>query len=506
MTINNNVLNYFNAILQVSGSYKEKLELKLKELRSKEEDHAISSLFLDFVWFGTPDIDDIRNARHVACELSPNAWMWYCSKKDDGHKEKIYGENPDVYFGTECHNEVLKQLSALRKTSPDTRPSLNDIYSSFATKRSEIAKMTQSLDAEKFGSFRKGSGLFSTPIVNAIQHYHDKSKQKFMDAIKGKDPLAVHPLGGVKFLENEERYQVYSLSETADEPDHQYVVTCKSGEASEELAYFLSTETVEEDGNLLKPILNRIIYSQYGSLVHLRNCSREEIAIGYFDTMTNQGNCKSLIFHGPSKNVPRFWKNAEAIFKQIVALPQNFQSKKSCDLIAELHWLLANIMATERGNAAIVDMLTTTLLLYFGFYVSPYKQGIMGDMEALTSTKNEFINNFSNFRQIPFNFSIIEQKLILNCGNKFFTGISEFPYDHSKHCGISEYLSIPKSDIPNDVMKGIDKFGRRFILLKDENLHAHIFFQRYTNGSLWVYRRGDHVETLTNHFSHKILN
>ncbi len=506
MTIINGTENYFNTILQSSGSHKENLELKLKELRSRKEDHAISSLFLDYVWFGTPDIDDIRNARRVACELSPNAWTWYCSKKDDGQKEKIYGENPNIYFGTECHNEVLKQLSALRKTSPDSRPSLIDIYSSFAAKRSEIAKVTKSLDAEKFGSFRKGSGLFSTPIINSIQHYHNKSKEKFMEAIRGRDPIAVHPLGGVKYLENEERYQVYSLSDNADEPDHQYVVTYKSDNAGEELAYFLSTDTVEEEGNLLKPIMNRIIYSQHGSLLHLRNCPVDERIVGYFDKVTSELKCDSVIYHGPSKNVPRFWKNAEAIFKQIVALPQNSQSKKSCDLIAELHWLLANIMATERGNAAIVDMLSTTLLLYCGFYVSPYKKNIMGDMEALISTKNEFINNFSNFRQVPFNFSIIEQKLILNFGNIFFTDISEFSYDHTKHRGISEYLSIPKSDISKDVMKGIDKFGRRFILLKDESQHAHVFFQRYTNGSLWVYRRGDHVETLTNHFSHKLLN
>lgn len=78
--------------------------------------------------------------------------------------------------------------------------------------------------------------------------------------------------------------------------------------------------------------------------------------------------------------------------------------------------------------------------------------------------------------------------------NSFFERISNNDiFDLNGRMGLTDYIDfLKKSEVPKNVMKGVDKFSRRFIILKiggydlDSGIFfrtGQVFFERYTNQS-----------------------
>jgi len=63
-------------------------------------------------------------------------------------------------------------------------------------------------------------------------------------------------------------------------------------------------------------------------------------------------------------------------------------------------------------------------------------------------------------------------------------------YDVGNRNGHTDYIDYLKwNEITEPVMKGIDIFGRHFVVVKmkiDNKLFMETYFQRYTNGSSWM--------------------
>lgn len=400
---------YIQRVLDTAPHLRKELKSELFELKDDEKIKKIFARFRESVYFETSKSHDIDVARSQANEEYPFAWEWYVRKKCKNVANRIYGadpkedKNPNEFFGTQCHQEVLRQLEKIRSAESKDNLSLSEIYEAFAAKRQEIANITHTLKSDIFGKRREEEeSVNPSPIADGIDHYHEIAKNKLFGAIKNATPSLNHRLDGIAHLEDGNRYRVFDLADEEHEGQNFYVVTYLADSGEEELASAFVCERISEKGEVHYPIINRVIFSQAGHIAHLRNSdSSESLSIDFFERLCEEKNCHSIIYHCPSKNIPRFFLKTEALFSKILSHPPGTTNSETLNQIAELHWLLACIMPSNRGNAAISEMTIVTLLLYHRFYVTPYKKGMSGDMEALTSSKREFINRFSSLRRAP---------------------------------------------------------------------------------------------------------
>lgn len=473
--------NYFQQVLEKGPSHE--VKAKADVLENGEEVEKACGCFRDYMYFGTPDSEEMRQVRAKANEQYPFGSEWFVRRNCHNVEKGAYGVNPNDFFGEACRQESLKQLDNLRKGKIPFR----EFYNSFATKRREIADQTKTKDAEQFGSLRReGVALSYTAIKDGLGHYHEKAKQKFLSAIKDRSPLERH------FLNLEEEQRVYDLDEKNQK---YYIVTHLNDNQEVELDFVIVFESffneMKEDW-YYAPI-NRLVFSEKGALTHIKNCDRGEWmrSFALFEKIKAEQNCESVIFHCPQSNIDLFMKKAEQVYDSILAHPEGTTTQEVLDKIAQLHWYLANIMPTSRGNAAISEMLIVTLLLYHGFYVTPYQSGIIGDMEALTTQKTQFIERFSSYRQIPFITSDVEREIIRQCGSyEAYSKLPDFPYNDSKHRNQwTDHLVIQSEDVTHKCMKGVDRLRRRFIVVKG-HYETHLLFQRYTNSEAWYYSNG----------------
>ena len=65
--------------------------------------------------------------------------------------------------------------------------------------------------------------------------------------------------------------------------------------------------------------------------------------------------------------------------------------------IAEIHYLLANIMPYRRGSAGIADAMTRALCKSLGIDLPPLKKGVALDLEAFHLNLDEYIDKWDSF-------------------------------------------------------------------------------------------------------------
>ncbi len=483
--------SYFQTLIGILPDYKQEIEGIVKKSETEQTAEKVNELLRDFVYLETPDNEQLSEARCVANEQYPNAWKWYVRKNCENVKREAYGKDPNLFFGQECHQAVLEQLNHLKK-SPET-VSLSDTYAFFAQKRRETAEKTNTVDAHKFGTIRNDDCFNYSEMTHGLAHYNEKSRKRLLESIQGKTPkhLAKTPLTTGGQIKDPEKYRVYF-----NDDDNSYIGTYINEKGEEELAFFFNVEKLPHPSGYgqVPHIVNRIVYSEAGYRIFKDDAAQYEFF--YFMGLNQRASTAGTIYHCPARTVPKLFAQAEEIFKKILSYKKNTRSQEVLDLIAELQWLLANAMRSDRGNAAITENITILLLLYHGFYPSPYKEGIIGDMEALTRGKKEFIRHFSSFREIPYMISPAEKRIIHMLGSyRNYANLPTFPYDPSKHDGWTHYPQIPASDVSKPLMKATDRFNRRFVVAKDKDQNVHLFFQRCTAGSLWVYSRNQGATT-----------
>src|ERR1700722_7659065 len=448
---------YVQTLIESFPSYKENLNKLAQSPQAAGSTEKVADLLRKFVYFSIPQTEETRGAHAFANEEFPEAWQWYVRKSCKNVEGGAYGENPNYIFGQESHEAVLKQLKIVRE-APE-KATLSETYAFFAKKRQETAEKTKTPRFELFGQMRESArdkGLDTTIIKSGLAHYDEKSRKIFLESIKNKSPLEEFPLD-IKTVKNRKNYRVY-LHE-----GNSYIGTYVNDKGEEELAFFFSCEKVLIDGKEIDRIINRIAYSKEGVIALFIDGDKDE-EWGFFNKLmiTPAGPLKEAeIFHCPDSNLPLFTPLVAALFKEILSCKPGDQRAKVLDRIAGLHWELANMMLTSRGNAAITEDTIVMLLLYHGFHLSPYKAGIIADMEALISSKEQFIRNYSSLRETSLIGSKVEQGFIYRLGGyENYQNVPAFPYDPDKHDGSTDYLTLRSAEVTALLMRGEDRLQR----------------------------------------------
>ncbi len=105
------------------------------------------------------------------------------------------------------------------------------------------------------------------------------------------------------------------------------------------------------------------------------------------------------ITHG-SMNLEVRNKNMLLIEEEFRKFQHNISSmtnEQALEALASMHWDLAQNTFYRRGSAAISEMLIHGIARAHGILIGGIKPGIMPDLEAIMTPKEEFVKNYKNF-------------------------------------------------------------------------------------------------------------
>jgi hypothetical protein len=480
------------------------LEKNFQDLTDREESAAIQQIFKKILVNPNETNQEKERICHLINEQNPNAWQWYIGKYQN-LESKVYGsspqnpnESPSYFFATKCHEGVLVQLKKLR----NEKVSFDDMYKFFMDLRKEIALQTGTQEVDLFSKLRAHETGFInvSKFKDSIKHYINPTKQNLMNIIISKK---LKPLDSEKnpfrnifiFTFVPEKYKVYALEEQNPSSSSQFYVVSyqERPDSREDIVYTLTTENLKTSNEQI--IINSMIFDQRGIAMYKQLLSPfERDQFFYLDkSLLNES-----IQHCPSNNIEPLMLYASTLFSELTIKTVPLEKEKIIPKIAELHWILANAMPTARGNAAISEMMIVTLLLYYNFMVTPYKEGVMGDMEALTNPKSQFIRNFPFLREKELRepYSSLEKKVIENLGGvEIYEKLPEFTTNPEQFIGATSYPEgITNEMMKEPLMQFRDQFNRRILLVKSRRGSPHIFFQRNSAGNSWYYISPDKLQ------------
>jgi hypothetical protein len=463
-----------NTINQLKRSAPEEIPGLVTSLFSQLDPRMVEIVRQDL--FLQASLTDLALKRAVN-ENPSNAWKWYVRENCANVQKGYYGQGPDLNerFGKTCHAAVLQQLQNLRAGKKITLTELYDIY---AKVRHQLAVESQTLDADKFGKKRVEGESNYSPLTRGFAPYVANSQRYYLEAVKGLTPIKNDNhffKQALKLLSNPEQYRVYELRVKPSEPPCFVVVHQNPGEEPT-LTYVLTTSEIE---NREIEILSGISYSPAGWMINARCFGMAAFTINGSDP---------FIQHCTVKRIDPYFKLGEKLFQQILE-PSTYK-KETQDQIAELETLLDNAMGTTRGNSSITGMIIVTLLLLHDFLVTPCKDKIYSDLEALTLPRDEFIKKFPSYRMVNLSFTVsaFMRKVIRKLGSlEAYNNLPLFTHDARPYIGPTDYpQNIYSSAMTAPIMRFSDGY-REFILIKSSSTDPHIFFQRYPGGILWCY-------------------
>ncbi len=100
------------------------------------------------------------------------------------------------------------------------------------------------------------------------------------------------------------------------------------------------------------------------------------------------------IDHTAAANVPRIMAHAESLYNH--ALDPEIDNSQALSTLGELHWWLAHAMPDHRGSAAKSEFCVRSIAQARGMDLPPFQQGIVPDLEAMTTTRSDFVREYSH--------------------------------------------------------------------------------------------------------------
>jgi hypothetical protein len=310
------------------------------------------------------------------------------------------------------------------------------------------------------------------PYVAKSQHY-------YLEAIKDLTPIEDENYflnQAIQILSHPEQYRGYKLCPNPSEPPCFIIVHQNPGEEPT-LTYVLTT-SVTDSG--VMDFLTGISYSPAGWMIN-------GVCFGMTAFANNGSN--PFVQHCAVKKIDSFFNRGAKLFQFLIE--PSVSKHVALDQIAELEAILDNVMRSTRGNATISAMIIITLLLHHNFLVTPPKDGIYSDLEALTLPRKSFITNFPFYRTVNLSFTVspFMRKVIKILGSlEAYDKLPLFTQDPAPYIGPTDYPeNIFNRNMSAPLMRFSDR-GREFILLQSSSSIPHIFFQRCTGDILWKYR------------------
>ncbi len=102
-----------------------------------------------------------------------------------------------------------------------------------------------------------------------------------------------------------------------------------------------------------------------------------------------------FIRHTFSTDVAAIKQHVASLFTQ--AIDPSLSKEQVMKHLANIHWWMANAMPDHRGSAAKTELCVRALAQARGLDLPPMKQGILADLEAMTTRRKDFVKNYQHF-------------------------------------------------------------------------------------------------------------
>jgi len=95
----------------------------------------------------------------------------------------------------------------------------------------------------------------------------------------------------------------------------------------------------------------------------------------------------------------RIMDHAETLYKR--ALDPAATKPQALETIAELHWWMSHGMPDQRGSAAKTELSVRSIAQARGIDLPPLQHGIVLDLEAMTTSRADFVKNYASYFSRP---------------------------------------------------------------------------------------------------------
>ncbi|AXF76430.1 hypothetical protein LU631_18485 [Erwinia tracheiphila] len=129
-----------------------------------------------------------------------------------------------------------------------------------------------------------------------------------------------------------------------------------------------------------------------------REIELSRVSIGKNNTFyEGSSETKNLNFISHTNPIyhPAILDHVEELYKEAIKAERS--DSDVLNILGETHWWLANAMLDERGSAAKAEFCVRAIAQARGMDLPPMKHGIVPDIEAMSTSRNEFVENYSSF-------------------------------------------------------------------------------------------------------------
>lgn len=102
-----------------------------------------------------------------------------------------------------------------------------------------------------------------------------------------------------------------------------------------------------------------------------------------------------FISHTSSLNIEDIMNHVENLYNK--AIDPHLSESGFMKKLAAIHWWTANAMPDKRGSAAKAELCVRAIAQARGMDLPPVRNGILADIEAMTTTRKEFVSRYSDF-------------------------------------------------------------------------------------------------------------
>ncbi len=300
----------------------------------------------------------------------------------------------EKYNGTESGQANWPELSidavntALEEIQEKKIGSITALFNFLCDKRSEIAKLLkhgEDLTAEDinaaasrnivYGSYGiiRSKGLVT--IMSSNNQYGDQLKI-FSSRIKKFASLFDKKNKDINVeVEKEGEYTMYSVTFSG-----QKIATY---ECSKPILGRQPTTGELHIVEYLELTAGQTYTDRYSSITMLMN--REEII-------------EIQIEHADSSNFQDIFKYLDKLGEPLFS-DKTLEEPQKYQLLAEIQWYLSQTAFCELGSASINILIDRTLTMFLGLPLLDYKSGTPIDLEAISTTREEFINSYMDMYQ-----------------------------------------------------------------------------------------------------------
>jgi hypothetical protein len=123
---------------------------------------------------------------------------------------------------------------------------------------------------------------------------------------------------------------------------------------------------------------------------------REAQGVSEQEALDRMAASGAILVHTDPAQIPKIFEEVDRLLGQVQSIDTATPSgRQQCiDLVAQMHWWLANAMPSERGSAVQADIFVRGVMKANGIAPPPWAPGVSPDIVAMTSTMEAFVANY----------------------------------------------------------------------------------------------------------------